>query len=87
MSYEVLILVFLLMVFWSFMTIFVIKAIFSVFNSVRPEETREIRFMPMRKPKKTAKDKEAEAAQRKYDTIMRNLEAYDGTGIGQEEVR
>jgi hypothetical protein len=30
--------------------------------------------------------KEAESQQEKLDTIMRNIEAYDGTGYGQEEV-
>ena len=30
--------------------------------------------------------KEAEAKQEKLDTIMRNIEAYDGTAYGQEDV-
>ena len=97
MSYELLILVFLLMVFWSFMTIFVIKAMFSLFNSVRPEGSSEIKLsdmdvfrvkMPKRKTKEQREaEKEAAEERRRYEIIMRNLEAFDGTGIGQEEVR
>ena len=30
--------------------------------------------------------KEAEMEQDKFDTIMRNIETYDGTGKGQEDV-
>ena len=30
--------------------------------------------------------KEAEMEQERIDTIMRNIEGYDGTGIGQEDV-
>lgn len=30
--------------------------------------------------------KEAERQQDKLDTIMRNIESYDGTGFGQEDV-
>ena len=30
--------------------------------------------------------KEAESKQKKLDTIMRNIESYDGTGYGQEDV-
>lgn len=30
--------------------------------------------------------KEAEIKQDKLDTIMRNIESYDGTGFGQEDV-
>lgn len=30
--------------------------------------------------------KQAEAEQERLDTIMRNIEAYDGTGKGQEDI-
>ena len=30
--------------------------------------------------------REVEKEQRKYETILRNIESYDGTGIGQEDV-
>lgn len=30
--------------------------------------------------------REAEAEQKRIDTILRNIEAYDGSGIGQEDV-
>lgn len=35
---------------------------------------------------KVAAEREQEFEQRKMDTIMRNIEAYDGTGKGQEDV-
>lgn len=35
---------------------------------------------------KAAADKEHEEEQRRNDAIMRNIEAYDGTGKGQEDV-
>ena len=97
MSYELLILVFLLMVFWSFMTIFVIKAMFCLFNSVREEGQREIKMSDLagfrvkipKKKTKAQREAEEKAAEerRQYEAIMRNLDAFDGTGLGQEEVR
>lgn len=35
---------------------------------------------------KTAHWREAELAQRRLETMMRNIESYDGTGFGQEEL-
>lgn len=35
---------------------------------------------------KVAAEKEHDEEQRRNDTIMRNIEAYDGTGNGQEDV-
>ena len=35
---------------------------------------------------KSDASKEAEIAKQKIDTILRNIERYDGTGMGQEEV-
>lgn len=92
MSYDVLILVFLILVFCFFSMAFTVNVLFSMFNSVRPEGTKEIKpILPPRKTKKSREqlelEKKTEEEQRKYDTIMRNLEAYDGTDIGQEEVR
>lgn len=92
MSYDVLILVFLILVFCFFSMAFTVNVLFSMFNSVRPEGTKEIKaILPKRTPRKSKEQREleqkAEEEQRKYDTIMRNLEAYDGTDIGQEEVR
>lgn len=86
MSYNVLILVLLILVFCFFSMVFTVNVIFHMFNAVRPEGTKEIRFMP-KKVKKTKADKEMEESKRRYDTIMRNLDVYDGTEIGQEEVK
>ena len=93
MSYETIAVAFLILVFCFFTQIFVVKTMISLLNSARPEGIREIKTVELvkRKPKKTKTEREMEekAAEerRQYETIMRNLEAYDGTGIGQEEVR
>ena len=42
---------------------------------------------PMEAYREREAKKEAKKEQDKMDTIMRNIEAYDGTGNGQEEVR
>lgn len=84
MSYDVLILVLLILAFCFFSMVFTVNVIFHMFNAVRPEGTKEIRLMP----KKTVKpDKTMEESKKRYDTIMRNIDVYDGTEIGQEEVK
>lgn len=86
MSYDVLILVFLILVFCFFSMMLVVNVMFTLFNSARPEGMKEIKPIFPRKttPKKTRAQAEAE---RKYEIIMENLEAYDGTEIGQKEVK
>ena len=42
---------------------------------------------PIRAIKDKREQKEAEMEQDKLDTILRNIERYDGTGKGQEDVR
>jgi hypothetical protein len=42
---------------------------------------------PMKAYKEHQAQKEAEAEKNKIDTILRNIDIYDGTGYGQEEVR
>ena len=66
----------------------------SVLNAAKDEKDIKpisIITRPERKPKKSATQIEAErrAAEekRKMEIIARNLEAFDGTGIGQEEVK
>lgn len=87
MSYDMLILAFLMLIFCFFMQILTIKVMFSLFNSARPDGFEEIKPFKLTKkrPKKVSKEDVEE--QRRYETIMRNLEAYDGSGIGQEEVK
>lgn len=41
---------------------------------------------PIRATKESREQKEAEMEQDKLDTILRNIERYDGTGKGQEDV-
>ena len=42
---------------------------------------------PMKAYREIQAQKEAEAEKNKIDTILRNIDNYDGTGYGQEEVR
>lgn len=89
MSYDVLILVFLILVFCFFSMMLVVNVMFSVMNMSNGKEIKEIKLSDIlgnraKMPKKTKAQKEAE---RKYDIIMENLEAYDGTEIGQKEVK
>ena len=41
---------------------------------------------PMQKIREREDKREAQREQDRYDTIMRNIEAYDGTSRGQEDV-
>ena len=41
---------------------------------------------PIEAVKERREKKEAEMAQNRLETIMRNIECYDGTGAGQEDV-
>ena len=41
---------------------------------------------PMKPIREHRERKEAERKSDRYDTIMRNIDSYDGTGIGQEDV-
>ena len=41
---------------------------------------------PMQPIRERQERKQAQAEQEKYDAIMRNIENYDGTGRGQEDV-
>lgn len=40
-----------------------------------------------KKAQNDREQREAERVQREIDTILRNIERYDGTGIGQEDVK
>jgi hypothetical protein len=42
---------------------------------------------PLEVYRKHQAQKEAEREKNMYDTILRNIDNYDGTGYGQEEVR
>ena len=42
---------------------------------------------PMKAYREHQAQKEADREKDKYNTIMRNIDSYDGTGYGQEEVR
>ena len=41
---------------------------------------------PMKAYREHKQQKEAEAEKNKVDTILRNIDSYDGTGYGQEDV-
>lgn len=90
MSYDVLIMVFLILIFCFFTMTLTVNVMFSLINASKQEGMKELKpIIPFkRKTKKQREaDKKAIEEQRQYETIMRNLEAYDGTGIGQEEVK
>ena len=88
MSYDLLILAFIMLVFCFLMQYFTVKVMFSLFNSVRPEGAKKIEPILTKKSKKQKEaEKEARKEKERFDTIMRNLDAYDGTEIGQEEVK
>ena len=64
---------------------FVIGA--SVGQKIKEGEKVEIPTLnPFEAYRKHEARKEAEAEQDKFDTIMKNIECYDGTGKGQEDV-
>ena len=64
---------------------FVIGA--KVGQKVVKQETIELpTFNPMQAYKEHQAMKEAEMEKSKIDTILRNIDSYDGTGLGQEEV-
>ena len=87
MSYEFIILVLLMMAFWAFMTVFTVKVMFSMFNSMRNDADVKLDFPKFKSKKQKDAEKKAREAQRKYEIIMDNLDAYDGTEVGQKEVR
>lgn len=91
MSYDLLVLVLLVLIFCFFSMMLTVNVIFRMFNAVRPEGTDEIKPLKMRKTKKSkeqlALEKKAAEEKRRYDILMSNLDAYDGTDIGQREVK
>lgn len=50
------------------------------------EEIKTPTIDPLKAYREHEAKKEAQREQERLDTIMRNIEAYDGTGNGQEEV-
>ena len=96
MSYDLLILAFLLLVFCFFTMTLTVNVMFSLFNSVKSDEMGEIKPIniikkPEKKPEKSEYEvyleKQKEIERERYNTIMENLDAYDGTDIGQKEVK
>lgn len=96
MLYEMMLFTLMVLIFCFFTITFVVKVMISVLNSAKPEGMDEIKpiqiiKMPEKKPKKSEYERyleeQKQKEQERYDTIMRNLEAYDGTEIGQEEVK
>ena len=46
-----------------------------------------VEFLPVRPIKGFKQKKEDQKEQDRMETIMRNIDAYDGTSVGQKEVR
>ena len=92
MSYEIVILVLILLIFCFFMQILTIKVMLSMFNASRKDGEREIKpvkLIEKRKRKSPAQrkaDEEAKKAQREFEIELRNLEAFDGSSFGQEDI-
>lgn len=93
MSYDLLIFAFLMLVFCFFMQMLTVKIVFSMLNATRKDGEREIKPIKIveRPAKKSKAQIEAENRAKKqeeeWNTLMRNLDAYDGTGIGQEDIK
>ena len=93
MSYDLLIFAFLMLVFCFFMQMLTVKIVFSMLNAVRKDGEKEIKPIKIieRPAKKSKAQIEAENRAKKqeeeWNTLMRNLDAYDGTGIGQEDIK
>lgn len=93
MSYDVLICVFLMLVFCFFMQILTIKVMISMLNAKREDGEREIKQIKIiEKPAKKsnaqlAAEEKARKQAEEWNTIMRNLEVYDGTDLGQEDIK
>lgn len=55
-------------------------------SASKGEEIKTPNINPIKAFRERTARKEAEAMQDRLDTIMRNIEGYDGTGRGQEDV-
>lgn len=53
---------------------------------IKGESIKTPSVSPMKTYKEHKAQKGAEAEKNKIDTILRNIDTYDGTGYGQEEV-
>lgn len=69
----------------SFIACFLVGA--KVGQAVSKGETIKLAVNPKERYEEHQAKKEAQAEQDRYNTIMRNIENYDGTSIGQQEVR
>jgi 5'-3' exonuclease len=70
------------------MQIFTVKVMISLLNSAG-EDIKPIKILDI-KPRKSRQQKLAEEKARKereeFEKLMRNIDSYDGSGLGQEEV-
>ena len=96
MSYDVLILAFLILVFCFFTMTLTVNVMFSLFNSVKKDGFEEIKPIhiikkPEKKPKKSDYEvfleRQKEKEREEWDNLMHNIDVYDGTEIGQKEVK
>ena len=93
MSYDLLILAFLMLIFCFLMQILTVKIVFSILNATRKDGEKEIKPIKIvERPAKKSKaqieaEKRAKKQEEEWNTIMRNLEVYDGTDLGQEDIK
>lgn len=82
MSYEMVIVVFLMLVFCFFTQILTIKVMLCLFKA-NGEDIQPVKLFE-KKPKKPTKTQKKD--QERIENIMHNIEVYNGTGHGQIEV-
>ena len=88
MSFDVVLTVLIMVIFCFLMQIFTVKVMISLLNSAG-EDIKPIKILDI-KPRKSRQQKLAEEKARKereeFEKLMRNIDSYDGSGLGQEEV-
>jgi len=86
MLYDILIV--LLVVYAMLTPFFIVKSIkFGILLGQKPEEVHKIRDFVKLPKRKSKKDKAREKELEKIGDILSNIEAYDGTGMGQKEIK
>ncbi len=51
-----------------------------------PIEIKVPKINPLKAVREHQRDKEADRKQKEFDAIMRNVDAYNGTAMGQEDI-
>ena len=86
------ILIMIMVAYLMFLPVIVMKSIeFGARLSNKPEDAAEVPvlniFSTKKKAEQTAEQKKATAALEETMAILENIDAYDGTGTGQKEIK